>query len=246
MSPAPTPVPRRRTVVELCGLPGAGKSTLAASLAEVLPTVGVEVTVLDLPISARAPTALRAVRRLSHAATGTVRRPVGSLRAAKWFGSLGQSPSDTGSAWVQWLALQRIVHAARDDAGLQLLEEGTVQTLWTALLRAPHRPSTAPAWRQVPPSARSDLVLHVDVPVPTASARLAGRSSMHSRTQRLGPDARAAELAHGQELLLRLLEDCPVPVLRVSNGDGRTHEQAARSVAQHLVDLVTVRSPGPR
>jgi thymidylate kinase len=246
VSHAPAPVPRRRTVVELCGLPGAGKSTLAAALAEVLTTAGIEVTVLDLPISARAPATLRAARRLRHAATTTVRRPVDSVRAAQWFGALGQPPSDSASAYVQWLALQRIVHAARRDAGVQLLEEGTVQTLWTALLRAPRRPSTLTAWDRVPPSARSDLVLHVDVPVPTAAARLAGRDSRHSRTQQLGPDARAAELAHGHELLLRLLEDCPVPVLRLSNDDGRTHEQAARSVAPQLVALVTAGSPGPR
>jgi thymidylate kinase len=246
VSHAPTPVPRRRTVVELCGLPGAGKSTLAASLAEALATAGVEVTVLDLPISARAPAAVRAARRLRHAATTIVRRPVDSVRAAQWFGALGQSSSDTASAYVQWLALQRIVHAARRDAGVQLLEEGTVQTLWTALLRAPRRPSTAMAWRRLPPSARSDLVLHVDVPLPTASARLAGRDSRHSRTQQLDPGARAAELAQGQELLLRLLDDCPVPVLRVSNDDSRTIAEVARSVAPRLVALVTAGSPGPR
>lgn len=245
MRHTPAPVPRRRTVVELCGLPGAGKSTLATSLGELLVAAGIEVTVLDLPISARVPVALRAARRLRHAASATVRRPVGSVRAAQWFGSLEQSPSDTVSDWVQWLALQRIVHAARGDTGLQLLEEGTVQTLWTALLRAPRRPSAAMAWSQVPPPVRSDLVLHVDVPVPTASARLAGRSSQHSRTQALGPQAQRAELARGRDLLEDLLAHCPLPVLRVE-GDGPTKEDTALAAASRLLEVVAARSPGSR
>jgi hypothetical protein len=232
--------------VELCGLPGSGKSTLAESLVEVLATAGVEVAVLDLPVSARVARRVRATRRLAGAAAAAGRWPVRSARAARWFAAGDQSASDAAAAWVQWLALQRLVHRARRGGGVHLLEEGAVQTLWTALLRA-HRPPPAElAWELVPPSARSDLVLLVDVPVETAATRLEGRRSAHSRTQRLAPAERRAELTQGRGLLEQLLAGCPVPVLRVESGDDRTREQTALSAAGLLADLVADRSVGSR
>lgn len=242
----PAAAPPRRTVVELCGLPGAGKSTLARSLVEVLATAGVEVRVLDTPLSASVTPRVRAARRLALASSAAVRWPVRSARSASWFASGGQSPADAAAAYVQWLAVQGIVHRSRRDATLHLLEEGAVQTMWTAQLRASRPLSAGSAWALVPPSARSDAVLLVDVPVETASARLARRRSQHSRTQLLAADARRAELRLGQDLLEDLLARCPLPVIRVGGGDDRTREQTALSVAGRLLDLVAGRGPGPR
>jgi len=242
--PVPTATPRR-TVVELCGLPGAGKSTLARALVDVLATAGVEVAVLDTPISASVAPRVRAARRLGLASAAAARWPVHSARSAAWFASGRQSPADAASAWVQWLAVQTIVHRS-GGATLNLLEEGAVQTMWTALLRAPSPPPAGSAWASLPRSVLSDAVLLVDVPVETASARLARRRSQHSRTQLLAPDARRAELRMGRDLLEDLVAGCPVPVIRVVGDDDRTKEQAALSVAGRLLDLVATRDAGSR
>ena len=238
-------VKSRCTVVELCGLPGAGKSTLARSIVDVLARSGVEVAVLDTPISATVASRARAVRRLGLAAGAAVRWPVHSARSATWFAAGHQAPADAASAWVQWLAVQRIVHSS-SAATFGLLEEGAVQTMWTALLRSSSPRPAGVAWTTWPPSVLPDGVLHVDVPVETASARLARRRSRHSRTQLLAPDARLEELRLGQHLLEDLVARCPLPILRVESDDNRTKEETALDAARRLLDLVPGRSPGPR
>jgi thymidylate kinase len=240
------PGANRRTVVELCGLPGSGKTTLARALVEVLAVAGVEATVLDASISAAVGRPVRAARRLGLASTSALRRPVPSARAAAWFASGRQSPGDASSAFVQWLAVQRLVDRADGAATLHLLEEGAVQTLWTALLRADGPSTASSAWALLPRSGRSDLVVLVDVPLETASARLARRRSRHSRTQLLDADARRAELARGQALLEDLVGHCPLPVIRVAGEDARPARQLAEAVAPRLLELAETLGPGPR
>ncbi len=230
--------------MELCGLPGSGKTTLARTLVEVLAVAGVEATVLDTPISAAVGRSARVARRLGLASTAVVRRPVPSARAAAWFATGRQSPGDAASAFVQWLAVQSLVDRADGAASVHLLEEGAVQTLWTALLRADGPPAAGSAWALLPRSARSDLVVLVDVPLATASARLARRRSRHSRTQLLDPKARRAELVRGRDLLEDLVAHCPLPVVRVAGDDERSARQTAEAVAPMLLEVVL--GPGPR
>lgn len=236
----------RGVVVELCGLPGAGKTSLAGALVEVLGATGVTATVLDEPVSAAVVPPVRAARRLGLASAAALRRPLNSARSATWFAAGRQPFRDAAAAYVQWLALQSLVHDAHHSAGLHLLEEGAVQTLWTARLRAVGPLPGRTAWALLPTSARSDAVLLVDVPVETAAARLARRASRHSRTQLLPPDARREELARGRDLLERLLAACPVPVLRVASDDDRTAAQSALMVADRLLHVAAEGSPGPR
>lgn len=235
---------RRSTVVELCGLPGSGKTTLARTLVDVLGVAGVETVVLDTPISAAVGRPARAARRLGLASTTAARRPLPSARAARWFASGRQSAADAAAAYVQWLAVQRLVDRA-DGAAVHLLEEGAVQTLWTALLRAEGPRTGGTAWGLLPRSVRSDVVVLVDVPPETASARLARRTSRHSRTQLLDPEARRAELARGRDLLEDLLAHCPLPVVRVAGDDAWTARQTAEAVAPQLLELAS-RGPGSR
>ena len=58
-------------------------------------------------------------------------------------------------------------------------------------------------------------MLFVDVHPELAAARLAGRRSRHSRTQRLEPAARIDELRRGQAVLDQLLVSCPLRVSRL-------------------------------
>lgn len=211
----------------------------------MLAAEGVEVAVLDSPISAAVARRTRGARRLRLASAAALRWPLCSARAAAWFAAGRTSRRDAAATYVQWLAVQSLVRRAGDE-GLHLVEEGAVQTLWTARLRAPSPPPGTVAWTLVPAVARSDAVVLVDVPLETAAARLARRRSRHSRTQRLPPEARLAELRHGHALLEDLLAHCPLPVIRVSNDEDDTPEQTAARVVAHLVGLVPPRSPNPR
>jgi hypothetical protein len=211
----------RPLVVELCGLPGAGKSTLAAALtAQLAPPGGPGCRVLDAPISAAVPRGRRLPRRLLLAAGAVVRQPrAAALDVSRLLGSGPASRRDVVAGLAQWWATNALVTGARAGRGeaassVCLLEEGPVHTVWTLLLRtASGDPSSW--WATVPDAARSDLVLVLEVSPVEAQRRLAARASRHSRTQSLPSEAQRAELERGALLLERVLASCPVPVLRL-------------------------------
>lgn len=206
-------------VVELCGLPGSGKTTLAAALAQQLSVRGVECRVADRGISAALPLAQRTAHRLWLASLVAAAHPGWAAVSARDFAHAGnESTRDTAATLVQWLATAGLSTAAHRAAGVSLLEEGPVQTAWTLLLRS-RRSADGLDPRTLlyglPTSARSDLVLVVDVPPQVAVARLASRTSRHSRTQLLPADERIVELRRGAVLLDLLLRAVPTPSYRL-------------------------------
>ncbi|MPZ63256.1 MAG: hypothetical protein GEU93_18610, partial [Propionibacteriales bacterium] len=119
-------------VVEFCGLPGTGKSTLAGLVSEALMDRDVYCTIADAPISAAVSRSGRIAVKAARAITETSRHPVRTAHMAGWIASSGQeSTRDTVATLAQWLAVQRTVTNARRGPGVHLLEEGVVQTLWT-------------------------------------------------------------------------------------------------------------------
>lgn len=211
----------RSVVVEMCGLPGAGKTTLAGRAGELLTARGQSCSILDRGISAVHPPPVRWMRRSAHALRGARREPAWSAEVATAFGGLkGNSARDFAGALVQWLAVADLSAVARSRPGVGLLEEGFVQTLWTLLLRTTSSATevleTAAMLRRTPARMRSDLVVLVDAPLDVVQGRLASRSSRHSRTQRIGESARLAELERGRALLDLLVAGSPVPVHRVN------------------------------
>jgi thymidylate kinase len=224
-------------VVELAGLPGSGKSTLADALVARLHADGLPCEIADAVVSARVRREVRIMRRGALAAAQIVRFPATARRAALLVARSGQSSRrDVAAVLAQWLATEQLVVRGRRASGVRLLEEGLVQTTWTALLRSRDLVA-ADLWSTVPATSRPHLVLHLDVPPDLAAYRLASRSSQHSRVQRVAPRRRVAELRRGQALLDEILQPCPVRVHHLPSY-GETAEELADSAASAVHALV--------
>lgn len=224
------------TAVELCGLPGSGKTTLAAALEQELLRRGVPCTVVDRGVSATVGLPVRLRRRAGGALRQAARHPRATSGAAGAVLRSGQSSArDTAAYFAQWLAVRDLVAATHRSPGVHVFEEGIVQRLWTLALRGSNDVS-ARLWKGLGPGMRTDLVVLVDVPTPVALDRLARRDSRHSRTQHLDPALRAAELERGRRLLDELLECSPVPVVRV-RGDAAPREVVLEVTAAVLARL---------
>ena len=225
-------------LVEMLGLPGAGKSSLAKATCAALHAQGVSADVVDLPISAAVPQRARVRRRVGAAVHIGLTRPRWTLRSTAQILAVHQpSLRDSASVLAQWLAVTDLAARSRARGGVQILEEGPLQTLWTLLLRSPD-PLPRQLLDGLLPSARSDVVVVLDVPLDVVEARLRRRASKHSRSQALDPAGLRAELARGRELVELLASaSATTPVLRLGGDDATTAEDRAR----HLVENLTTR-----
>ena len=161
---------------------------------------------------------------------------LGGFAAAMLPLGLTDDAANVAAVLAQWLATEQLVVRGRRASGVRLLEEGLVQTTWTALLRSRDLVA-ADLWSTVPATSRPHLVLHLDVPPDLAAYRLASRSSQHSRVQRVAPRRRVAELRRGQALLDEILQPCPVRVHHLPSY-GETAEELADSAASAVHALV--------
>jgi hypothetical protein len=226
-------------VVELCGLPGSGKSTVAQKACEALIRCGVSATVVDQPISAAAPRALRVRRRATAAARAAGRNPGTAAAVVADIAAVRQrSPRDTASMIVQWLAVCDLVSRSRRAAGVHLLQEGLLQTMWSLMLRSEDEPSPRLV-TSVSTTARSDVVIVLDVEIPLIQSRLMQRHSRHSRTQQLPPALMRAELERGQQLLDSLIGAHPAPVVRLSGSvAGTSSQELAGTLVERLLPWI--------
>jgi len=225
----------RPLVVEICGLPGAGKSAIAAHTCRALLSSGIAAQVADLPMSAAAAAAARVRRRAASAAAEILSRPVESARAARLAVATSPSPRDGVALLAQWLTVQRL--AARHRHGVALIEEGPVQTLWSLALRA-RRDTLDDMRRCLAAGSGSDLVVVVDAPTDVLLNRLDLRSSRHSRTQLLAPACRGPELEHGRRLLDLLITDLPQERLAVVNDGSAPLIELGRRTAEWVLRAV--------
>ncbi len=224
--------------MELCGLPGSGKTTLAGLTCEVLTRQGVRCRVADRGVSAAAAAPARIGRRALGTARESARHPLSSTEAVRAVVASRQArPRDTLAAVARWLAVRDLVDRSRTAGGVNLFEEGLVQRLWSLALRAEH--DVVPRlWDGLRPRSRTDLVVVVDVPVEVAASRLAQRASRHSRTQQLPPALLLAELERGHDLLERLLSGAPVRVVRLAGAGTATPTGLAESAAASVLEAL--------
>ena len=222
-------------VVELCGLPGSGKTTVARHARATLAERGVPAVVADRPISAVAPRAARMLRRTAYSARAVASRPRWALTACTDMAAVPQpSRRDTAAVIAQWLAVCDLSARGHRVPGVHLLEEGLVQTTWTLLLRSDVAPPRR-LWASLPAAVRSDLVVLVDVPVETAQGRLERRASRHSRSQSLPAAQLRVELERGRALLEELTAAAPVPVVRLRGSDATSAAALGAELAEHVL-----------
>jgi hypothetical protein len=212
-------------VVELLGLPGAGKTHVAGLLSAALARRGVPVRAGGADVAAQVPAPVRLPRKLALVGAAGLACPSGSGRVVRRIADSGQSErADVLGRSVQWLVTQGLLQRARGSDDVHVFDEGVLQALWSIGLRGDpwglcDLLARDPRCWQAP-----DLVVVVEAPLDVVGARLASRSSLHSRVQEVGAAALGRELARGRALVdalaawwLRVSGAAPV---RVTNPDG--------------------------
>lgn len=215
-------------VVELCGLPGAGKSFLARELVASSNEADVDVRLPTASIGPDVPTVRRIGRKLRLVTEESLRRPVHSADAIRRTVGSGQGALvPIASRWVQWVATQRLMAVSRSIPGVHLFDEGVTQALWSLGLRGDPSATLATLRRTVGRWDHPDLIVVLDLPIELIEDRLNQRRSRHSRLQdSTDPVARRAELSRGKDLLDRLLDwwleilPADVSVMRMGEGIG--------------------------
>lgn len=187
------------TVVEFCGLPGAGKSTIARALVAALRLQAVPTTDVMAPIGPTAPRAVRIRRKSAVIARGMVSR--GGLEIATNLGlrSGQEAARDRIARPANLLVVRNAVRRAQGRAGVHVLDQGPIQEWWSAALRADD--ARVLQWAAADPAPRADLVVRVDAPTDVLIARLARRDARESRLEAVAGRGLEQELQHGAELL---------------------------------------------
>lgn len=227
------------SVVELLGLPGAGKTTLANALARELAARGRTMTVATQSVGAGIPAARRYGAKLGLATRELVGRRGASVHAIRAVAASQQDgPSAALHRVVAWLVGQRLVGAAHDGSVDAVVDEGGLQALWSVGLDGDHR-GLLEAWRARPERwVVGDVVVVLMPPTATIGARLAGRADPHSRVERLDGDRRHEALIRGEAVLRDIVDALPdlgVPAAAVVMvPDEAWGDEVVRAVADRL------------
>ena len=223
-------------VVEFCGLPGAGKSTLARAVVaqlrlRAIPTVEVMAT-----LGPDAGRSVRVARKV--AAIGRAAMEPGSAAVVARVGlRSGQRDSrDRLARPANLLVVRHAVRRGHRRPGVHVLDQGPVQEWWSAALRADHVRVIRQAGSDR--GERSDLVVRVDAPLDLLVKRLDARKTRQSRLETLGPADRFRELERGEMLLDSLFDQLvhspgthSPEILRVDGLDPTAPELIAEIVA---------------
>ena len=233
-------------VLEFIGLPGAGKTAVAACLVSELKARGIACAERRAPRHPNEGTMVRRIRR----ATALLREhelTVASLRFA---------------ASVRPLSLGRLARALRlsgwatqfrsyATSGVEVivLDQGPLQDVWSLTVpsRRWNEPAMQAAVRRLLHTPRlGRAFVYVEVDVETAAERLGQRRGTRSRFDRLSPAQRRAWLDRYERALTSVFEYAGqvtnAPCLRL---DGTLPtDEAARNVARFLDDVLPATTDG--
>ena len=191
-------------VVEFCGLPGAGKSTLARAVVAQLRLRSVPTTEVMATLGPDAPRGVRLTRKLGAVLSG-IREP-GSARvvAEVALRSSQRDRRDRLARPANLLVVRHAVTKARRRPGVHVLDQGPLQEWWSAALRADDARVLEIAAHDRAP--RADLVVQVRTPIEVLVDRLEARGARQSRLESLDTESRVDELRRGESLLAALID----------------------------------------
>jgi len=172
--------PRRSIVVELTGIPGAGKTTATDRLQRELEGFGVAA---DQPVAPIGPDRRWRVPTKATAAVNEIgRHPRDASRVLSAIARTHQrSRADAAKRALNLLAKQHLLRRARRRPGVHLVDEGPLHELCALRYRATVDPDRAVLARAL---VLPDVVIAIETDPATAATRLEGRASRHSRVQR--------------------------------------------------------------
>jgi len=187
------------TVVELCGLPGAGKSTIARAVVASLRVRGVPTTEVMAPLGPAASRAERLRRKAGVVGRGLVAPGGPAIVGNVAFRSDQADGRDRLARPVNLLVVRDAVRRAHRRAGVHVLDQGPVQEWWSAALRGDE--DRVLEWAAADPNPRADLLVRVDAPIPVLHERLTRREQRQSRLEAVADADLDAALRRGADLL---------------------------------------------
>ncbi|WP_181164586.1 AAA family ATPase [Amaricoccus solimangrovi] len=197
------PVPR----LEFFGLPGSGKTTLARACWNLLereeppPVFAPRLTHDDWPGARRTPARLGLILRALPGAP-TERRAARRIAAIPQHG-----PRDRAKVVFNALTVAALYRRLRNAPGGYLVDQGLLQAIWSAYLRAPV-PFSPESWREIlaPGATPGRTYVCVVTPVRTCVRRLDARFERHSRLQSGGLLEDAAVWSRAEAIRAALVE----------------------------------------
>ena len=213
-------------IVELCGLPGAGKSTVARALVAELGRRGQTASIPLEEVSPRRPRRQRVRRKIGRGALEAIRHPRDAQRTVRAVARSGQPRQrDVAVRSLNWLVLRAALRRSRDEAGIHVFDQGIVQELGSLGFLGDARAAidvADPGSGALGP----DLVVVVDVDPAIAERRLARRPGRESRVEGDDVDLHR-ELVRQRELLDDVVaawmahfgDRIPTEVARFDNGE---------------------------
>ena len=191
-------------VIEFCGLPGSGKSTMARQVVAELRIRGGPATDVMAPLGPDAGRADRIRRKAGAIAAGCLEPGGVRLVRGVAFRSHQLDRRDQLARPANLLVVRHALRRARRRAGISVLDQGPLQEWWSAALRADADRVLDLARRDIGDSP--DLLVRVETPIPMLVERLEARGPRQSRLEGVDPTTRVTELERGNLLLNALCE----------------------------------------
>lgn len=253
MGPAVDAAPAAGLCVEFLGLPGAGKSTLAHAVTAELRVRGVRVTPPRCTNGRRDATLGRLGIKLWYAIRGAVQAP---RRTLFWLKLLAESrQAHRGDWWgsaLNWFYLLGITRQRASHPGIQLLDQGVFQALWSVGYAAQQRGVLS---SQLLPQLRATLpprilVVLVGTSAATATQRLRHRDGKSRLERDLARGSRDSRVATALEVLdqvhgvaLSLARERRIVLQEIVNDVDDALPATAAALTDAIVDLLAPASP---
>ena len=236
--------------MEFVGLPGVGKSHATRLVAARLAARGTPARSTALRINHELGTWRRMLYKSGVCMAEALKRPGHVLRVGRALVRSGQqSHVDVIMLSYNWFFLLGMMSRARRRPGVELMDEGIVQLLWSiGLAGRDHVVLECSAAlfdgaRHAAPLP--DVVVVVEAPLGLIAARLDSRRSRDGRIDRMEPSQRQAALVRGGDVLAEVLSaDAGLvggtsgPLLRrVRNGDPEELEADVDALVDELASL---------
>jgi hypothetical protein len=228
-------------IIELCGVPGAGKSTVAHALVTELRGRGHAASLPIEEVSPRRSRGDRLRRKLRRAAVEVAGHPQASARTVRAVMRSHQPTwRDVAVRSLNWLVLRAAMRRASTTPGFHVFDQGLVQEL-CSLGFAGDAASVIDIADPGVALLAPDLIVVVEAELGLANLRLAVRPGRESRVEAAGPGSRR-ELERQAELVEEMLaswtarfgDRVATTVRRIVNGD-RPIDPPALVASLHLL-----------